>query len=273
MRYRRGRQRLTHRTGTRTIPAKVQYSRIEQPATTARDPFQAPWLVFWAAFIVRVLYITLAHTYRIKTFDDHLPFGQEMGRIARALATGYGFADPFRGHTGPTAWVGPLFPLLLGGVFKLFGVFTPQSAWVILTVDSLFSALTTRTTWEIAARCFNRNVAFWSAWIWALYPAAMQYAVRWVWDTSLTTFLFSWMLVVALRLRSESTPRRWAMLGLLWGLTGLSNPALLIFLPVCAIWVLAGVPRGRAGGVLVAALLFTACLGPWTWRNWETFHR
>ena len=83
---------------------------------------------------MRVLYITLAHTYRIKTFDDHLPFGQEMGRIARALATGYGFSDPFRGHTGPTAWVGPLFPLLLGGVFKLFGVFTAQSAWVIFTV-------------------------------------------------------------------------------------------------------------------------------------------
>ena len=211
-----------------------------QPGTQ----FRAPWSVFWVAFVVRVLYLTLAHTYRIRPYDDHMLFGEEMGRIARALATGFGFADPFRGHTGPTAWVGPLFPLLLGGVFKLFGVFTPQSAWVILTIDSLFSALTTRTTWEIAARCFNRNVALWSSWIWALYPAAMQYAVRWVWDTSLSTFLFSWMLVVALRLRSESTPQRWAMLGLLWGLTGLSNPALLIFLPACAIWVLAGAPRG-----------------------------
>jgi hypothetical protein len=29
-----------------------------------------------------------------------------------------------------------------------------------------------RTTWEIAARCFNTSVAKWSAWIWALYPAA-----------------------------------------------------------------------------------------------------
>ncbi len=239
-----------------------------QPGTQ----FRAPWSVFWVAFVVRVLYLTLAHTYRIRPYDDHMLFGEEMGRIARALATGFGFSDPFRGHTGPTAWVGPLFPLLLGGVFKLFGVFTPQSAWVILTIDSLFSALTTRTTWEIAARCFNRNVALWSSWIWALYPAAMQYAVRWVWDTSLSTFLFSWMLVVALRLRSESTPQRWAMLGLLWGLTGLSNPALLIFLPACAIWVLAGGPREQAGGVLVAALLFTACLGPWIWRNWETFH-
>jgi 4-amino-4-deoxy-L-arabinose transferase-like glycosyltransferase len=233
---------------------------------------RAPWPVFWAAFAVRVLYLTLAHTYRIRPYDDHMLFGEEMGRVARALATGFGFSDPFRGHTGPTAWVGPLFPLLLGVVFKLFGVFTPLSAWVILTLNSLFSALTTRTIWEIAARCFNRNVAWWSAWIWALYPAAMQYAVRWIWDTSLTTFLFSWVLVVALRLRAGETTGRWALLGLLWGLTGLSNPALLIFMPFCFLWVLMGAPTRQVSGMLLAALLFIACLGPWTWRNWVVFH-
>jgi 4-amino-4-deoxy-L-arabinose transferase-like glycosyltransferase len=210
-----------------------------------------------------------------------------MGRIARSVATGLGFSDPFGGHTGPTAWVGPLYPLLLGGVFKLFGVFTPQSAWVIFTINSLFSALTVRTIWEIGARCFNRNVAWWSAWIWALYPAAMQYAVRWVWEMSLSAFLLSWVLVVALRMRgcsgagkdaspgpSGMTAARWALLGLLWGLAGLSNPALLIFLPVCGLWVLAGVPdwRRQVGGVLLSAALFTACLGPWTWRNWVALH-
>src|SRR6202453_4952920 len=211
---------------------------------------RAPWSIFWVAFAVRVLYLTLAHTYRIRSYDDHMLFGEEMGRIARALATGFGFADPFRGHTGPTAWVGPLFPLILAGVFKTFGVFTPQSAWVILTINSLFSALTARTTWEIAARCFNQKVALWSAWIWALYPAAMQYAVRWVWDTSLTTFLFTWTLVVALRMRtpdaSDMTTGRWALLGLAWGLTGLSNPALLIFLPISALSELAPAPDWKS---------------------------
>src|ERR1700761_5440122 len=125
------------------------------PTQPEREPFRAPWLVFWVAFAVRVTYLTLAHTYRIRPYDDHMLFGEEMGRIARALATGFGFSDPFRGHTGPTTWVGPLFPLLLAGVFKLFGVFTAGSAWVILTLNSLFSALTARTTWEIAERCFN----------------------------------------------------------------------------------------------------------------------
>ena len=120
--------------------------------TAPSQDFRAPWSVFWAAFAVRVLYLTLAHTYRIHPYDDHMLFGEEMGRTARALATGYGFSDPFRGHTGPTTWVGPLFPLLLAGVFKLFGVFSASSAWVILSLNSLFSALTARKIWEIAAR-------------------------------------------------------------------------------------------------------------------------
>src|SRR6202000_298330 len=102
--------------------------------------FRAPSSMFWTGFLIRVLYITIIHTYRIRPQEDHLQFGWEMGRITRALATGFGFADPFTGHSGPTAWVPPLYPLPLAGVFKIFGVYTAQSAWVILTIKRIFSA-------------------------------------------------------------------------------------------------------------------------------------
>lgn len=237
------------------------------------------------AFALRVGYLTLAHTYRIRPYDGHFGFGWEMGRIARALVTGYGYADPFRGHTGPTAWVAPLYPLLLAGVFKIFGVYTPVSAWVILTLNSLFSALTALAVWEIGARCFNRRVGKWAAWIWALYPAAMQYAVRWVWEMSLTTMLFAFVLVLALRMRNigggESQAeaampmRRWLTFGLLWGLIGLCNPSLLIFLPVCGLWLLFGARdwRRQAGRAAASALVCLACLAPWTLRNYLAFGR
>src|ERR1700709_6872 len=93
------------------------------------------WQIFAAAFPVRVLYILLAHTFKIRPSDDHFEFGWEMGRIGRALATGYGYADPFTGHTGPTAWVPPLYTLLIGGVFKAFGVYSKLSAFVLLTAN------------------------------------------------------------------------------------------------------------------------------------------
>lgn len=261
---------------------------MSRAAMAERPPqlafFRAPWLIFWVAFAVRVAYLTLAHTYHIRPYDNHFSFGWEMGRVARALVTGHGYADPFRGHTGPTAWIAPLYPLLLAGVFKLLGVYSVQSAWVMLTLNSLFSALTALAVWEIGARCFDLRVALWSAWIWALYPAAMQYAVRWVWEMSLTTMLFAFVLVLALRMRNiggeardarkAMTIRRWLGFGLLWGLIGLSNPTLLIFLPACGLWVLAGAGRlwlRQVGPVIASALVCAACLAPWTARNWLAF--
>lgn len=266
-------------------------TRCFQPARFAHDrhKFQTTWIVFWAAFLVRVLYITLAHTYRIRVDEDHFHFGNEMGRIARALATGYGYADPFHGHTGPTTWVAPLYPLLLGGVFKVFGVYTLRSGWVILTLNSLFSALTTLTTYEIAARCFNRRVAIWSAWIWALYPAAMQYAVRWVWEMTLSAWLFTCILVLALRMRRiGETPdddssqlkdsrslQRWLLFGFLWALLALSNPSLLLFLPAAGLWILRDSPNRRRqwGFAVASAAIFLLCVSPWIIRNAMAFHR
>ena len=246
--------------------------------------FHTGWTVFWAAFVVRVLYITLAHTYRFRLAGHHFAFGYEMGRIARALVEGRGYADPFYGHTGPTTWVAPLYPLLLAGVFKVFGVYALKSGWVILTLNSFFSALTTLTTYEIAARCFNRRVAVWSAWIWALYPAAMQYAVRWVWEMTLSTWLFTCILVLALRMRGigETAPvgetrtlRRWLLFGFLWGVLGLSNPSLLLVLPAAGIWVLWRTknPGRQMAFAAASAGIFLLCISPWVIRNAMVFHR
>ncbi len=233
--------------------------------------------------------MTLAHTYRIRPFPDHFEYGWEMGRIGRALATGYGFADPFRGHTGPTAWTGPLYPLLIAAVFKCTGVYTQTSAWILLTLNSLFSALTVFPMAAIGRRSFaamgrSASITRWSIWLWALYPAAMQYAVRWIWETSASTLLFTCAIALALRIHQQGAEeparswhplRDWALFGVLWGIIALLNPALVIFLPFAGVWVLTGqrreLPRAMASAGL-AAVIFLACLAPWTVRNARVFH-
>jgi hypothetical protein len=230
---------------------------------------------------------------------DHFEFGWEMGRIARAMVTGRGYADPFEGHSGPTAWTPPLYPLLIAAAFKLFGVYSRGSAWVILTVNSIFSAATAPAVYEIARRAVPRpdpagptpnrpdprSIALWSAWLWALYPAAMQYAVRWVWDMSLTAFLFAWAIVLALRLRSprstdneRRTTLAWLLFGLLWGLIALSNSSLLTFLPACGLWIVWPTLRSprtllpALRGAVLAAICCLAVISPWIVRNWYAFH-
>ncbi|MFT4113282.1 ArnT family glycosyltransferase [Silvibacterium sp.] len=251
---------------------------------TTSNRFRAPWVIFWAGFLLRVLVITIGHTYKIRLAQDHFQFGWEMGRIGRALATGYGYADPFVGHTGPTAWVPPLYPLLIAGVFKLTGVYTAFSAWILLTLNSLFSAATALFIYEIATRCYNQRVAKWSAWLWAVYPAALQYAIHWVWEMSLTAMLFTWALALALRMRNigesetdtdAQSTARWLGFGLLWGLISLSNATLLLFLPICGLWILFGAQRLTAsiGKAALASVVFLAILTPWIARNAAVFHK
>ncbi|HUY81975.1 MAG TPA: hypothetical protein VMU92_09655 [Acidobacteriaceae bacterium] len=257
---------------------------LSNPQPARRKFFAAYnlWFVFFAAFVLRVLVITIGHTYHVRPGQDHFQFGWEMGRVARALATGYGYANPFVGHTGPTAWVPPLYPLLIAAVFKLTGVYTASSAWLILTLNSVFSAATAPLIYKIAARCYNRRVAVWSAWLWVLYPAFLQYAVHWIWDMALTAMLFSLVLLLALKMRgigsapgtpSQQTTANWLLFATLWALIAYANPSLLLFLPACGIWILLGSPT-RTGflNATLAALCFLALLAPWTIRNYRVFH-
>ena len=106
----------------------------ERLTTSGGISFRGCWAIFWVALGVRVVYMTLAHTYRFRPYEDHFDFGWEMARVARSLVLGHGYSDPFiTGGTGPTAWLPPAYPLVIAAVFKLFGPYTQLSGWTMLT--------------------------------------------------------------------------------------------------------------------------------------------
>lgn len=258
-----------------------------RPSRDVRQEFRAPRAIFWTAFLLRVAYITLGHTYRITPFNHHFEFGWETGRVAASLAAGHGYSSPFSGETGPTAWMVPGFTLLLAGVFSLFGIYSALSAWVILVIDSLFQALTAPLVFEMGIRTAGRRTALWAAWIWAVYPGILQYGVRWIWETSLSGLLFAAVLVLGMRMRGVGVVappiqrvRDWAAFGLLWGAIAMTNPALLLMAPVEGLWILGAAIRreGRREwlrGValaLLSAILCAAVAAPWIIRNERVLH-
>ena len=227
------------------------------------------------AVVLRLGFILAGHTYKFKTIDDSFSFGFEMGRIGRSLAEGHGFSSPFSGSTGPTAWEPPLYPLFIAGVFKLLGVYTRSSALVLLGINSLFSALTCIPIFRIARRCFSEKVAVWSAWIWAVLPNIIFWCTRWVWETSLATLLLTWIFWLTLTAEEREGWKPWIQFGLLWGITALINTSLLSFLPASGLWSWqrrAKLGKPALGGVLLASVVFAACVAPWLIRNQRTFN-
>src|SRR6267154_4089770 len=133
-----------------------------------------PWMVA-IAFGIRVLCIVVMHTYKVRTTEDNFGFGWEMGRIGASIASGHGFANPFQTPTGPTAWEPPLTPYLMAAVFKAFGIYLRASSFVLLTINSVWSAFTCIPIFLVARRSFGENVAVPAAWTWALFP----YVIYW----------------------------------------------------------------------------------------------
>jgi 4-amino-4-deoxy-L-arabinose transferase-like glycosyltransferase len=228
------------------------------------------------SFVLQVAGIGVFRQYHTRRGEDNFGFGFEMGRVGRSIALGRGFSSPYEGNTGPTAWEPPLYPYLIGGVFKIFGVYTYASAWVLLSINSLFAAFTTIPVYRIAHRTFGPRVALWSARTWALNPYVWYWSVHWIWDTTFTPLVLALIFLVALEMEQWPGWRGWALFGVLWGVGALANPTMLSFLPFCGLWV--WWRRYRRGlrslaGVVLCSLVFFLVLSPWLARNYEAFGR
>jgi hypothetical protein len=94
----------------------------EQGPSYTQSLRHSPLFIVLIALVLRLAVITFGPTYHITPRRDHFQFGWEMGRLARSIVTGNGFSSPTDLPSGPSAWAPPLYPYILAGVFKLFGV-------------------------------------------------------------------------------------------------------------------------------------------------------
>jgi len=222
------------------------------------------------AFAVRVLWIALAHTYRLRTNENNIGFGWEIGRIAYSLATGHGFSSPFGGDTGPSAWTAPVYPWMVAFVFRAFCVYSRAAAFWMLALNSLFAALTSWTIYRTAKQIFSERVAIWSGWIWALLPYTIFWSVKYIWETSLSAFLLSLLFMLTVELEGDDRLSSWFGYGLLWGVMALTNPAALAFLPFAGSWLAYQLHHRGKRFLLPAAtgaIVFWMTIMPWLVRN------
>ena len=242
------------------------------PEVPRKAPKSLAWLFSFVAAAFAIRLVLVFFTYRDLPDADKLyeRFGWEMGWIARAIASGHGFSSPYFPWSGPTAMQPPLYPALLATVFHFFGIYSLTSAFIILSLDSLLSALTCIPVYFSAKFALGDTGAKIAAGIWAFYPFAIYFSATRVWEYALTGLLFTTSFCIAQRIHKASSAWAWLGWGALAGVTALSNPSTLATLPFLlglALYQAHKAGKKWAAKGALTLLATVAVLTPWTVRN------
>ncbi len=236
----------------------------------------SPWVIFGAALCLRLAFLFhQAHLVPAEALAV-VPFQNEVGSVAAALANGQGYCCLFQQPTGPTAWLAPVYPLFLAGIFKTFGVFTVASFYVAALFNCAFSALVCLPLYRTAERVSGRASAVAAGWLWVFFPSGVLIPFEWIWDTSLSALLAASLLWFTIVLAERPRRQEFILYGLFWGFCLLVNPALGAVFPFFLLWIFLQSHARKVGTtrdlLLVIALALLVCL-PWTIRNGIEFHR
>src|SRR5712692_5636767 len=123
------------------VPA--QKSAVARLGPGLKRVLGSPVFIVVVAFAFRMVLLYYAELLAPVPIRNTLPNANELERIARAIAAGKGFSSPLNGmDTGPTAWFTPIYPYLVAGIFRVWGISTLTSRIVLETMNCAFVSLT-----------------------------------------------------------------------------------------------------------------------------------
>jgi 4-amino-4-deoxy-L-arabinose transferase-like glycosyltransferase len=233
------------------------------------------WMVL-VALAIRLIVMGFLYQEQLDPDRDHWRFAYENGRLARSIAEGRGLSSPLFGDTGLSAWMTPIYPYFVAGVFKLFGIYSTASAFVLLISQAVISALTCLPIYYFAKRLFGLRVAIWSGWAWAFFPYGIYFPVERIWATWLSTLLMSLLLLIILYLEKSPNIWLWIGYGLLWGFAALTEPVVMSAWPFMTGWAAYRLYRQKSRWAMPLAasvLALVVIVTPWFIRNYRVFGR
>src|SRR5271156_2611891 len=234
------------------------------------------WLMMLVALALRLGYMWQFQHIHPRQGVSVIPFLFESGNIAHSLATGHGFSSPFRVDTGPTAWMTPLFPLLLAGIFRIFGAYTFHAWAATVLLNITCCTLACIPIYFVGKRIGGVALAAGAAWLWAIFPNAILLPVESMWDASISALLVATILWATLALAESQRLRNWCAYGLLWGVALMFNATLAALFPFLAAWLVYRAQQQNRKwfkNAAAAVIIIFLCCVPWTIRNYRVFHQ
>ncbi|WP_333571662.1 hypothetical protein [Sphingomonas sp.] len=236
-----------------------------------RSPRVLPAVILLIGFVERVIFLALQGVQHALG---------EAENVALSVARDGSIADVFARGSGLTAHVNPVLPSLAGSVYRVFGVQSALSEW-ILALLSISTVLAAGAVFCRAAGVAGipRPARLGALAIFALLPISpdLETISFRVWEGGLASLLGATVLLLALRADKAAALRysHILVLSLTAAFLFFINPALgLAAYGVVGLLLLRRAhPRTWIGhGAIVVAVL-AAVLTPWTIRNYEVFGR
>jgi len=185
------------------------------------------------------------------------PDGALYSNIATHLLHGEGFIQDARNYQ---IVVPPFYPIFLSFVYAIFGI---GNLTAVLVIQALLGALTVVLIYKIAEELFDRWAGLFAGLLFSIYSVAIYHA-GFILTETLFTFLVALLAYAFMHLlRPQATYRTAGFVGLIWGLTCLTRPHLLFFVPF--LWLLLFVVGKRRGLKLagISTLLLLITIAPW----------
>ena len=137
------------------------------PEATSALSWQFLLFIAALALLVRVAYMIIFESWN---FKHEWAFGHEMGRIGQWLAQGRGFSLD---GSSPSAKFPPIYPLIVGAAFYLFGAYTKAAAISLFLFQSVCAALTAVCLAKVTSRILGAASGIIAGLVWAFYPTSV----------------------------------------------------------------------------------------------------
>jgi 4-amino-4-deoxy-L-arabinose transferase-like glycosyltransferase len=189
------------------------------------------WLIITplllAALIFRIIYLVQGET-NDPTFwhpgagTDMFTYDSQAQNILKGI------------HPAPY-YYGPLYSYFLSTIYFVFG----HNLYIARFVQHIFGVFTCFFIYLIAKRCFGNHVGYISLFISCLYDMFILHEGLLLIEF-LSTFLNALLILLLLRTEDTFSYKRFALAGIVIGLSGLARTNILLFVPFILIWMLMG---------------------------------
>jgi 4-amino-4-deoxy-L-arabinose transferase-like glycosyltransferase len=252
---------------------------IHDPDQDHRDhsPFLLLTLILVLSLILRLGIIF--------TIGDIALFGDELdyNRLGINIAENNGFKLYDGGQLVETSYRAPLHPLLLAGVYSIWG----ENYTAARVVQSLISIAAVIVFYLLGKTLFSQSAGLIAAAIIAFDPLLISFGT-WLWAEPLYIFLAASSFYCLVRF-SQTAHIPWLLPGgLLWGLATLTRESGQLLALLIVAWLLWVAWRKRPkpphtykmprqlGRIFLPTMLFlvvmVATVAPWTYRNYRIHH-